>query len=428
MEYDKRIEELQEKIKEIKAQIYVLSKDKNKDKLIKCQDGTNTTLAVFYSIIPYLTLFGTISALYGNGSISIPTELSASIIAGGSLASAAVSKTILMKKAVKSQASKTKIEETEQTEKAREKADESPALKKLIKKTREKIGGFLVSTAVNIKKLIKKAREKEERCIEAEIEETEQTEKKYTEPEIFKKTIGPLIEITKLKNKEQALNTTIEELKKQQKQENAEEIVSKTGQEHTKEIAKLREKLDKCYKKLDDMTLENELYKYSGPILKKTLLRASLFTAFALAPLSLKFAVNLNEVRTPLQTLITLLTPLTISTVACALNIKKQNKNAEPAVAELESESIKRRNNKKAIEELINEIAKTEVELQQTINQKISNYTKVEKCVFEYKFDENYYKTYYKTDLQPCETEEQLQQKPKPKVLVYTIGNQEKGH
>ena len=228
MEYDKRIEELQEKIKEIKEQIYVLSKDKNKDKLIKCQDGTNTTLAVFYSIIPYLTLFGTISALYGNGSISIPTELSAGIIAGGSLASAAVSKTILMKKAVKSQASKAKIEETEQTEKDREKADESQASETKIK-----------------------------------IEETKQTEKKYTEPEIFKKTIGPLIEITKLKNKEKALNTAIEELKKQQKQENAEEIVSKTSQEHTKEIAELREKLDKCYKKLDDMTLENELYKYS---------------------------------------------------------------------------------------------------------------------------------------------------------------------
>ena len=171
------------------------------------------------------------------------------------------------------------------------------------------------------------------------------------------------------------------------------------------------------------MTLENELYKYSGPILKKALLRASLFTAFALAPLSLKFAVNLNEVRTPLQTLITLLTPLTISTVACALNIKKQNKNAEPAVAELESESIKRKNNKKAIEELINEIAKTEVELQQTINQKISNYTKVEKCVFEYKFDSNQIRNQMYHDEHPYEIEEKkVSRKQKVYVLKYPKG------
>ena len=184
MEYDKRIEELQEKIKEIKAQIYVLSKDKNKDKLIKCQDGTNTTLAVFYSIIPYLTLFGTISALYGNGSISIPTELSAGIIAGGSLASAAVGKTILMKKASRSPDSETGNKK-KQTEKAREKADKYPAstavnIKELIKKAREKASGFLASTAVNIKELIKKARERadESPASEAEIEETKQTEKK----------------------------------------------------------------------------------------------------------------------------------------------------------------------------------------------------------------------------------------------------------
>ena len=99
MRYEQIIIELQKQIDENKRKIG--ENTKNKDALISCQSGINNTLSLFFSLIPYFTLFGTMSFLYGNGNISIPTELSAGIIVGGSLAATAVSKKILTKKSRK---------------------------------------------------------------------------------------------------------------------------------------------------------------------------------------------------------------------------------------------------------------------------------------------------------------------------------------
>lgn len=404
MRYDQIIIELQKQIDENERKI--AENTKNKDALISCQSGIKNTLSLFYSLIPYFTLFGTMSFLYGNGNISIPTELSACIITGGTIAASTVFNAIL-------------------TSKSR---------KKIIKAS-EKSG--------KLKSSLK------------EIRNAKKNSKAIAESTIIEETIGLVIEIEKLSNRNKVLKTTIDKLKEQQKQETGieapagqlniqiKETVSEDSEKHTAKIQELKEELNECYQELDSMTMKKELDRYSESksALKKALMVSGILTFYASSPILLKYAAGINTSITPIQTLMTILGAFTIGTAACTLYMKKQNLYFKNAVENIDSKTQykqenneeptdnktltnqeskeKSTNNKSLTKQERKERKKREAELIQNLIKKISQiefemqeqksmFEVVEenkKPKYEYKFDE--YQPELYCEQQPCEIVEE---------------------
>lgn len=262
-------------------------------------------------------------------------------------------------------------------------------------------------------------------------------ENKYTEAEICEEIIKLKMEIEKLKIENKITKSVIGKLQESEQAEEAmarlakeldakiQVTVSEDSGEYLKKINKLKQELESKYALLYEITKKNVLYEEHGNINNKativsiSTLAGTLATCYVCLPILFRNMGHMNEFRTPFQALITLLTPLIIGTTACASILNKRNKHLKAALNNLESQlPSNQKVDEKSIEDLINEISEIEFNL----HQQKAMFDAVEenkKPKYEYKFDENY----YKTDLQPCETEEQLQQNSEHGVLVYKMKN-----